>query len=61
MKINIQLPAQSKNKEMGGLKESVSNEDRSKTDLNDISEIDLTGFSLRGAFEKRKEAKVDLR
>jgi len=26
----IQLPAQSKNKEMGGLKESVSNGDRSK-------------------------------
>lgn len=46
-----QLLGQSKEKEIGGLKESISNGDREKqTDLNDISDIDLTGSSLRGGF-----------
>ena len=46
-----QLLGQSKEKETGGLKESISNGDKEKqTDLNDFSEIDLTGSSLRGGF-----------
>lgn len=57
-----QLLDQSEKKEMRGLKESISNGDRKKqTDLNDISEIDLTVSSLPCGLGKRKEGMMALK
>lgn len=42
--------------------ENISNGDREKlTDLNDISEIDLAVFSVRGVCKKGKEPKMALK
>lgn len=52
-KINETATGSVQEKREGGFMESISNGDREKlTDLNDIPEVNLTGFSVTGVEER---------